>query len=235
MTPARFRSPRVPRTVLAIGLLALPSLATKDAAADDLTIPSLVGLAGKVTVTGVEGREVEVTGGRFVAPGTTIEVHPGGLGRLIYRNGSRFDLKGGTRLVLGNEPPKPTATIVPLEGSSSALALLPLLASQPGAPTAARVRGKKVAGIQTTFGADFVTVTFDPVAGSVHYRIEVEAKGAIVFREVASEPRITIPRASLGEARALDTEGFRCVVRTHDAAGDLVEGSVQVPWPRAER
>lgn len=223
--------------LLAIALSAPALLPARDAASEELTIPSLVGLTGKVTVKGVEGQEVEVTGGRFVAPGTTIEVYPGGLGRLIYGNGSRFDLKGGTRLVLGNEPPKPTATIVALEGSASALTLLPLLASpasKSGAHAAVRVRGKKVAGFQTKTADDFVTVTFEPVDGSVHYRIEVEAKGAVVFREVVSEPRITIPLAALGEARALDAEGFRCVVRTHDAAGDLVEGWVQVPWLRSE-
>lgn len=229
---------RTASLVVSVALFTLASLSSGSAAAEELAVPSLVGLAGRVTVRGVEGQEVEVTGGRLVAPGTIIEVHEGGLGRLIYRNGSRFDLKGGLRFVLGNEPPRPTEKIVALEGRASALTLLPLLsspASTSGAHAAVRLRGKKVAGFQTSIGDGFVTVTFDPVAGSVHYRIEVEAKGAIVFREVASEPRITIPRASLGEARALDTEGFRCVVRTHDAAGDLVEGSVQVPWPRSER
>ncbi|MBL8114831.1 MAG: hypothetical protein JNK60_18260 [Acidobacteria bacterium] len=202
------------------------------AAEEEPKIPSLVGLSGRVTVKGLEGQEIEVTNGRLVAPGTTIEVHPGGRARLIYGNGSRFDLKPGTKLVLGNQPPKASETIVPLEGTSSALVLQPIVKSPAvtSGQAVVRLRGKRIDGFETTVFGDTVTVTFNPVRDGAHYRVEVEAKGAVLFRQVVSEPRIVIPRAALGEARAFNADELRCVVRTHDAAGDLLEGSVPFPW-----
>lgn len=221
---------KIPSLALAVSIAACCG-----ARAEAPSIPSLVGLAGRVTVTGVEGQEVEVTAGRLVAPGTVIEVHEGGRGRLIYANGSRFDLKAGTRLVLGAEPPETTEKIVALEGRTGALGLLPLLKSpavSSGAHAAVRVRGKKITGFQASHQGSQILVTFDAVPEATHYRVEVETKGAVVFREVVAAPRIAISLESLGGARLFDAVGLRCVVRTHDGSGDIVEGSVELPWTR---